>query len=292
MANTHLEHPEDTILTGDLSIFDDLYGSAFHIGLKIDGAPAIVWGTYQGKFFVCTKAAFNKKKIRLCYTVEDIHQHFGHQEDVADLLYLMLKYLPRTEGVYQGDFIGFGRQSEFTNNTLTYVFPEKIEQKLVIAPHTKYYVDGDLCDATPLPLRECFDDTVHVKFVMPSVDRIYRNEDLPKIDTSMIQFLTPKQANRAKQAINQLIASGYKLDDEILTTILRCEYLANLYLWVIERKQEMIEDMIVYSDFQTFLPNGDPTVGEGFVYWTLDGAIKLVNREEFSFANFTNSKFR
>ena len=52
MANTHLEHPEDTILTGDLSIFDDLYGSAFHIGLKMDGAPAIVWGTYQGKFFV------------------------------------------------------------------------------------------------------------------------------------------------------------------------------------------------------------------------------------------------
>ena len=38
--------------------------------------------------------------------------------------------------------------------------------------------------------------------------------------------------------------------------------------------------------------NGDPTVGEGFVYWTLNGAIKLVNREEFSYANFTNSKFK
>ena len=292
MANTHLEHPEDTILTGDLTVFEDLYGSAFHIGLKMDGAPAIVWGTYQGKFFVCTKAAFNKKKIRLCYTVDDIHEHFGHQEDVADLLYLMLKYLPRTEGVYQGDFIGFGRQSEFTNNTLTYVFPEKIEQKLVIAPHTKYYVDGELCDAVPLPLRECFDDTNHIKFVMSPVDRIHHENDVPKIDSSMIKFLTPQQANRAKQAINQLIASGYKLDDEILTTILRCEYLANLYLWIIELKQEMIEDMIVYSDFETYLPDGRQTVGEGFVYWTLNGAIKLVNREEFSFANFTNSKFR
>ena len=291
MANTHLEHPEDTILTGDLSIFDDLYGSAFHIGLKMDGAPAIVWGTYQGKFFVCTKAAFNKKKIRLCYTVDDIHQHFGHQEDVADLLYLMLKYLPRTEGVYQGDFIGFGRKSEFANNTLTYVFPEKIDQKLVIAPHTKYYVDGELCDAVALPLRECFDDTKHIKFVMPSVDRIHRDDDAPKIDSSMVKFLTPQQANRAKQAINQLIASGYKLDDEILTTILRCNYLANLYLWIIELKQEMIEDMIVYSEFDTFLPSGKQTVGEGFVYWTLSNAIKLVNREEFSYANFTNSKF-
>lgn len=292
MANTHLEHPEDTILTGDLSVFEDLYGSAYHIGLKMDGAPAIVWGTYQDKFFVCTKAAFNKKKIRLCYTVDDIHEHFGHQEDVADLLYLMLKYLPRTEGVYQGDFIGFGRQSEFTNNTLTYIFPEKIEQKLVIAPHTKYYVDGELCDAVPLPLRESFDDTVHVKFVMPPVDRIHHENEVPKIDSSMIKFLTPQQANRAKQAINQLIASGYKLDDEILTTILRCEYLANLYLWIIELKQEMIEDMIVYSDFETYLPDGKQTVGEGFVYWTQNGAFKLVNREEFSFANFTNSKFR
>jgi len=54
----------------------------------------------------------------------------------------------------------------------------------------------------------------------------------------------------------------------------------------------MIEDMIVYSDFETYLPDGRQTVGEGFVYWTLNGAFKLVNREEFSFANFTNSKFR
>ena len=43
MTNTHLQHPEDTILTGDVSIFNDLYGKAYHIGLKMDGAPAVVW---------------------------------------------------------------------------------------------------------------------------------------------------------------------------------------------------------------------------------------------------------
>lgn len=291
MPNTHLEHPEDLILTGDLSVFDDLYGNAYHISLKMDGAPAVVWGTHNDRFFVCTKSAFNKKKIKLCYTVDDIHQHFGHQEDVADILYLMLKYLPRVEGVYQGDFLGYGRKHILSNNTLTYVFPEKIDQKLVIAPHTKYYVDGELCDAVPLPLKECFDNTPHVRFVMPAVDRINPRQNAPKIDTSVVQFLTDKEAYHAKQSINALIKSGQQLDDGTLTDILGCQHLANLYQWVIEIKEDLIDSMIVYSDFMTFLPNREQTVGEGFVYWTEQGAIKLVNRTVFSYANFTEGRF-
>ena len=77
MNNTHIEHPEDTILTGDLSVFDVLYDEAT-ISMKMDGM-SLVWGTNpaNGKFFVCTKSAFNKKKIRLCYTTDDIFTHFG-----------------------------------------------------------------------------------------------------------------------------------------------------------------------------------------------------------------------
>lgn len=291
MPNTHLEHPEDLILTGDLSVFDDLYGNAFHISLKMDGAPAVVWGTHNDRFFVCTKSAFNKKKIKLCYTVDDIYQHFGHQDDVADILYLMLKYLPRVEGVYQGDFLGFGRKREFSSNTLTYIFNEKVDQKIVIAPHTKYYVDGELCDAVPLPLREKFSDTSHVRFVMPIVDRIHPQHSAPKINTSVVQFLTDKEAKKAKQVINAVIKSGHELDDETLTEILGCQHLANLYQWVIEIKEDLIDSMIVYNDFKTYLPNGEETVGEGFVYWTQESAIKLVNRSVFSYANFTEGRF-
>mgnify|MGYP003115672543 CR=1 FL=1 len=291
MPNTHLEHPEDLILTGDLSVFDDLYGNAFHISLKMDGAPAVVWGTHNDRFFVCTKSAFNKKKIKLCYTVDDIYQHFGHQDDVADILYLMLKYLPRVEGVYQGDFLGFGRKREFSSNTLTYIFNEKVDQKIVIAPHTKYYVDGELCDAVPLPLREKFSDTAHVRFVMPIVDRIHPQHSAPKINTSVVQFLTDKEAKKAKQVINAVIKSGQELDDETLTEILGCQHLANLYQWVIEIKEDLIDSMIVYNDFKTYLPNGEETVGEGFVYWTQESAIKLVNRSVFSYANFTEGRF-
>ena len=44
MKNTHIEHPEDTILTGDLSVLD-AFVTKSKLSVKIDGAPAIVWGT-------------------------------------------------------------------------------------------------------------------------------------------------------------------------------------------------------------------------------------------------------
>ena len=48
MKNTHLEHPEDTILTGDLSVLD-WFVTRGTLSVKIDGAPAIVWGTNPAK---------------------------------------------------------------------------------------------------------------------------------------------------------------------------------------------------------------------------------------------------
>ena len=67
MQNTHLEHPEDSILTGDLSVLD-WFVTEGKLSLKIDGAPAIVWGRNPatGNFFVGTKSVFNK--VCLLYT--------------------------------------------------------------------------------------------------------------------------------------------------------------------------------------------------------------------------------
>ena len=64
---THIQHPEDLILSGELWVVDALTNQANHISVKIDGAPAIVWGTHPqtGKFFVSTKSAFNKKKDKI-----------------------------------------------------------------------------------------------------------------------------------------------------------------------------------------------------------------------------------
>ena len=62
----HIEHPEDTILTGDTSFLQSIKGKQ-HLSMKIDGAPAIVWGINPatGNFFVGTKSVFNKVKIKI-----------------------------------------------------------------------------------------------------------------------------------------------------------------------------------------------------------------------------------
>ena len=64
MQNKHIEHPEDSILNGDLGVLD-WFTTNGKITAKIDGAPAIVWGTnpVNNKFFIGTKSVFNKKLI-------------------------------------------------------------------------------------------------------------------------------------------------------------------------------------------------------------------------------------
>jgi hypothetical protein len=47
----------------------------------------------------------------------------------------------------KGILSGFGGFSEYTPNTITYQFPEVIEQQIIIAPHTCYYAESDLRDA-------------------------------------------------------------------------------------------------------------------------------------------------
>ena len=81
MKNTHLEHPEDSILTGDLSVLD-WFVNPGNLSVKIDGAPAIVWGTNpaNGEFFVGTKAVFNKKKIRIAHNHDEIDQFHQWRE--------------------------------------------------------------------------------------------------------------------------------------------------------------------------------------------------------------------
>ena len=75
MKNIHLQHPEDSILTGELSALN-VFINPSHLSVKFDGRPAIVWGTHpqNGKTFVGTKSVFNKKKIKINYTVEDIER--------------------------------------------------------------------------------------------------------------------------------------------------------------------------------------------------------------------------
>ena len=276
MTSTHIEHPEDLILTGDLSVIDALFAPA-DITMKMDGM-SLVWGTNpdNGKFFVCTKAAFNKKKIRLCYTTDDIFTHFGHQIEVVEILSYCLKYLPRTENIYWGDWLGFGRTNTLNPNTITYVFPEHIPQKMVIAPHTQVFItqDGLLSNAVCKPLTEIFVDTAIIKWVQPAIDRLPSNQTAPKLDVSKVQFLTTKEANVAKQRINTLIKEGRELTDSNLFDILGCVYLTNLYQMIIEIKEDIMGSMIVNDAPRSFIFEDVETDGEGYVclLYTSDAA--------------------
>jgi hypothetical protein len=94
--NTHLEHPEDVILSGDLTVLNwfnstDVWNGA-NLSAKIDGAPAIVWGTNPatGNYFVGTKSVFNKKLIKINESHEDIDNN--HTGNVATILQELMAY--------------------------------------------------------------------------------------------------------------------------------------------------------------------------------------------------------
>ena len=112
MKNTHLQHPEDSILSGDLSVLDWFLAES-ELSVKIDGAPAIVWGTnpQTKKFFVGTKSVFNKKIIKINETHDDIDRN--HSGVVADILHHCFDCLPSFDGIVQGDFIGYANDRDW-----------------------------------------------------------------------------------------------------------------------------------------------------------------------------------
>ena len=291
MPNLHSEHPEDLLLTGETWAIDALFSSDNIISLKMDGAPAVVWGIHPqtGKFFVGTKSVFNKRLIKINYTHSDIIKNHK-QDNVRRILAACLSYLPRTEGVFQGDFIGFGGTDTYTPNTLTYKFNRVVTQNIIIAPHTEYHVPGELKNAQAGPLMTELNDTCTVKFVTPMVDRVPLDNPW-HVDHDQITFLTEKEASQAKVGINALIRSGQEVTVEDLTGIIGNQQLAVIYYLVIRLKQQVLQSVVVYNAPQTFI--GDKKVlGEGVFFHTEEGSFKVVDRYEFSLANFTNGRFQ
>lgn len=170
---THLEHIEDIILTdgheGGKAVIEYFKGLLFtlkgtssesvNVTVKWDGAPAIVCGKNpdNGKFFVGTKAVFNKNNVKINYTKQDIARNHG-TDDLGDKLLKCLVHLQKLnmDGVYQGDMmftndtlirknIDNKPHITFTPQQLTYAVPEDSElgkvmgsAKLGIIFHTTY----------------------------------------------------------------------------------------------------------------------------------------------------------
>jgi hypothetical protein len=295
MKNTHLEHPEDTILTGDLSCLD-WFTARGKLSVKIDGAPAIVWGIdpATGTFFVGTKAVFNKKKIRIAHNHEEIDLFY--QGEVANILHSCFDYLPRTDSIIQGDFIGFGGSDEYTPNTITYKFGEVVHQEIIVAPHTVYVAQNDLRDAVAYPMNFIITDTSYCKFVKPQAYIQHGQTSFADVEevckfarqmSTACEFVTDKEAAKIKQQINACIRAGEEVNPEDFD----CD--ANLLrLWALVKS---IKDDCLFlcrNDGPAAYLYGNRIDAEGYVMTNEFGMFKLVNREVFSNANFNNQRFQ
>ena len=298
--NLHIEHPEDTILTGDLSVLDSFLSEGY-LSVKIDGSPAIVWGTNpaNGKFFVGTKSVFNKVKIKINHSHEEIDQN--HVGEVATILHSCLDWLPHTDGIFQGDFIGFGGSDEYTPNTITYKFPTVIDQNIIVAPHTYYTAKYDLRDAIAHPMKFTITDTVYCKFVKP-VARIFSGNydtcasdfgDLSEVIqfakqmAQTVTFVDDKQAKKIKQQLNKCIRENRPVvnDDFDCNPLL-------LGLWALVQSIKNDALFLCRNDGPEAYIGQDRIDSEGYVYSNEFGTFKLVNRRLFSAANFNNNRFQ
>jgi hypothetical protein len=295
MQNTHLQHPEDSILMGDLSVLD-WFTEPGHVSVKIDGCPAIVWGTdpQTKTFFVGTKAVFNKKKLRIAHSHDEIDLHY--EGEVRDILHACFDCLPRTDSIIQGDFIGFGGDDTYKPNVITYVFPDLVTQSIILAPHTLYEANDDLRDSWSIPLVAQLESTRDVLFVQPEgwqdddkFDDIVRF--VRQMSTTVEFAKTKTKARKIEKVLNTFIKIGAVLDPEALADVADCD-LNLMRLWKLVKviKEDRLSLCATSGGPGAYL--GRQFIGsEGYVLSNEYGSYKLVKRETFSRYNFNNSRF-
>ena len=287
MPLLHIEHPEDTILTGDLSVLD-AFTTENNYSVKIDGSPAIVWGINpeNGKFFVGTKSVFNKRTPKINYTVEDIERNHP-QFELQSILIRCLHHLPHTDKIYQGDFIGYGGYRDYKPNAISYTLSEVTQGAIVIAPHT-VYAGTDLKTMTPYPLREKL-EYAGVDFIQPDawISNTGSSMDIKMMVgfarqmATLVDFATEKEAKQLKIDLNAYIRDG----DEVVAEEFANYQLVRLWCLVENIKTEYMKLMRDNFKVDCFLGN-EYVDGEGYVMTGEHGTYKLVNRWVFSHYNF------
>jgi len=294
MKNTHIEHPEDSILTGDLSVLDwfcSMKGAK--ASLKIDGAPAIVWGTNPatGNFFVGTKSVFNKKKLKINESHADIDLNHP-DEDLRKKLHACFDYLPNNGDIVQGDFIGFGGDHTYQPNTLVYSFDETIYHNIIVAPHTVYDCpSGKLSEAVASPLDYDLPECSMVLFVKPTVKfgvtpTIIERCKFARQIAQLVNFVSIKDSRELKKELNRDIREGVEIRSD--------NDLISFWKLIQSIKYDFMEMFEHDANFGTLIYDGDTIQqidGEGYVMWNSIGTYKLVDREVFSHVNFNQTQF-
>ena len=300
MKNKHLEHPEDSILNkgreGALEVLKYLKSKKNEISVKYDGAPAIVWGRNpeNGKFFVGTKSVFNKVKIKINYTHHDIEVNHGHIPRVASILHLCFEKLPRYDGIFQGDFIGYGGTDTFDPNTITYKFDKDIKQDIVVAAHTRYIGRQMKNLEAVFHYNNAWSEEVKFLDATASINKRSRKLDLllslAQTACRFVRFPTTKEGEKIKVIVNSFIREQKELNPEALAAATGFgKNLFYLYNFIIEIKELLMEGITSKENIECFI-DAVKCEHEGYVMSNDFGTYKLVNRKQFSYANFNVRK--
>ena len=289
MPLLHIEHIEDTVLNGNLSALE-LLESGSNLSAKIDGSPSIVWGQdpADNLFFVGTKSVFNKKLVKRCKSYGDIDNWY--EGDLHEILTTCFRNLPNDGNIYQGDFIGFGGDSEYNPNTITYNFDRVIREDVIIAPHTIYTGNSkDLREHKESPLTRNLQSTNNVHFVSSTVTNKNCTEDLQFIINfartiaGAVEFIEDEKNIAAmKKELNAYIRE----DKEIVPEEFDNTSLVRFWKLIVSIKEQFMNNCDTNRSEMKASLNGDQFDGEGYVLSDNRQVIKLVNRRQFSYHNF------
>jgi hypothetical protein len=291
MKNTHQNHFEDYILTGDFRAINAILGD-FHLSTKIDGSPSIVFGInpVNGKWFVSTKSAFNKVKIKLCHSHQEIDTLFDNAQ-VAEILHACFDYLPRTKSILQCDFIGFCGFDEYTPNTITYKFPEVVSQKIIVSVHTEWETEGELKDAYVVGSAPQFESDDCVLFVNNGARLCADRDDFVEVImfikqmANVVEFASLKEAKEIQKQINAAIRENREIHPDDF------ENYDLISLWKLAEsvKLDFLHFCRADGHVTSFL--GQEEVNhEGFVLRNDEVLVKFVDRFVFSRNNFLLQK--
>lgn len=276
MRKTRIVHFEDIAFNGgSRELYDAIqmiekmkynlsgaYKESVNLYTKWDGAPAIICGVLNERFFVSTKAAFNTDP-KICYTSEDIDK-FYTVEDIRRKLKVCLVELSRIgiEGIVQGDFlfeqsdlkekfINGERCITFKANTITYTVPIKsplaeriMKSKLGICFHTRY----NSLEESGTVTRIALESTERVWIPNPEFNDISGTVKLTSAEISQLEVYQRdlnKEWNRVNKLFVDSVASSGKFN----------QYLNRFINIQVKNREKLSDFSSLMSSFSTFLNN-------------------------------------
>ena len=161
---------------------------------------------------------------------------------------------------------------------------------------TVYGGGDDLREVTASPLMYEIASNDKVLFVQPDVELNPNREDIEDIckfakQMSMLcEFVNKNQATKIKKHINDCIRNQNAVDENEIAEKFDCDInLIRLWKLVASIKEDMFFFIHESDDIGCMIGN-ESTMHEGYVISNKFGMYKIVDREEFSRANFIMEK--